>query len=128
MTPQAYLGDPLPKTSFRLWGLRIEDLPPILEAYVTRATSAPIDLDDGTTGEAITLTLNRDGVRAAGIFFCPDDPVQQVIYDNVTSDPLTITFVFDGQGRLIGQDLRIRPHPDRSRHQRRYGCPRRLYH
>ncbi len=105
MTPLAYLGDPPPKTSFRLWGLRIEDLPPILEAYVTRATSAPIDLDDGTTGEAITLTLNRDGVRAAGIFFAPADPVQQVIYDNVTTDPLTITFVFDGQGRLIGQDL-----------------------
>jgi hypothetical protein len=102
---QAYVGEELKDTSYRLLGIRLQDLPPIFEQYVTSATSEPTHLEDGSLAEAITVTLNRDGVRAAGIAFLPDDPIQQLIYDHVTTDPLRLTFLFDDAGRVVGQDL-----------------------
>jgi alpha-amylase len=105
MNPQAYFGDEASKTSYRLLGIRVTDLAPILDQYVTNVTSAPAQLEDGSPVEVISVTLNREGVRAAGIAYSPNDPVEQLIYENTTGDPLTITFSLDDQGYLIEQNL-----------------------
>ncbi len=51
--------------------------------------------------------MSREGTRALGLFFNPDDPVTMLIFENTTTDPLTLTFLFDDQDRLAGLDLAL---------------------
>jgi len=46
-------------------------------------------------------------VHELGLFFSPDDPVSMLILDNITTDPLTLTFLLDDQDRIVGVDLRL---------------------
>ncbi len=107
INPGAYLN-PNADVLSRLFGLSTGSVPDILAQYVTGARRGTDTLDDGTPVTVITLTVSRDGAMALQTLGLDlTQPVMKMIFDGITTDPLTLDVLLDESGQLVGLDYTL---------------------
>lgn len=105
VNPAVYLSDTPVAITVRTMGIPVDTPETVFRQFATGVTSEAVTLDDGMPAEAITFSLNKEGIRAAGDLFIGDSPIYQIVFDAAQNDPLVVTVLVDENGQLVGLDF-----------------------